>query len=129
MECTDIVCHYYVEKGICKMHAQIHCHSCGERGHKKTECSKCRKRRASSEGDGSASMAAGEALSAAKTSSAVFTYGTPGKRVLVLKLLPVLGNQIVVLIARVLQTVVVAVLSLVEAMQTLLQEGLQSQLQ
>ena len=51
------------------------------------------------------------------------------KRVLVLKLLPVLGNQIVVLIAKVLQTVVVAVFSLVEAMQTQLLEGLQSQLQ
>ena len=51
------------------------------------------------------------------------------KRVLVLKLLPVLGNQIVVLIAKVFQTVVVAVFSLVEAMQKQLLEGLQSLLQ
>ena len=55
------------------------CHWCGERGHKQAECSRRRKRRASSEGEGSGNVAAGGAPSAAKTGSVVLTSGTPGR--------------------------------------------------
>ena len=48
----------------------------GERSHKQAECSR---RRASSEGEGSRSVAAGGAPSAAKTSSAVLTSINPGR--------------------------------------------------
>ena len=67
----------------------------GERGHKQAGCRRRRKRRASSEGEGS--VAAGGAPSAAKTGSAVLTSRTPEERVL--ELLPVLGDQGVVVIA------------------------------
>ena len=66
----------------------------GERGHKQAGCSK---RRASSEGEGSGSVAASGAPSAAKTGSAVLTSRTPEERVL--ELLPVLGDQGVVVMA------------------------------
>ena len=66
----------------------------GERGHKQAGCSK---RRASSEGEGSGSVAAGGAPSAAKTGSAVLTSRTPEERVL--ELLPVLEDQGVVVMA------------------------------
>ena len=69
----------------------------GERGHKQAGCSRRRKRRASSEGEGSGSVAAGGAPSAAKTGSAVLTSRTPEERVL--ELLPVLGDQGVVVMA------------------------------
>ena len=51
----------------------------GERGHKQAGCSRRRKRRASSEGEGS--VAAGGAPSAAKTGSAVLTSRTPEESV------------------------------------------------
>ena len=66
----------------------------GERGHKQAGCSR---RRASSEGEGSGSVAASGAPGAAKTGSAVLTSRTPEERVL--ELLPVLGDQGVVVMA------------------------------
>ena len=78
--CPELVCHSCGEKGhmqdVCP---DPLCHWCGECGHKQAECSRRRKRRASSEGEGSESVAAGGAPSAAKTDPAVLTAECPGR--------------------------------------------------